>query len=43
MSEISTPYTQASTFTTVAGNEAFMLVDKIKKYDTAGLISFLWE
>ena len=41
MSETSTPYTPASTSTTVAGNEMVSLADKIKKYDTEGLISFL--
>src|SRR5947207_15957711 len=41
MSETSTPYTPASTSTTVAGNETVSLADEIKKYDTEGLISFL--
>ncbi len=41
MSETSTPYTLASTFTTVAGNEMVSLVDEIKKYDMAKLIDFL--
>src|SRR6266542_5163019 len=41
MSETSTPYTPASTSTTVARNETVSLADKIKKYDTAKLIEFL--
>jgi hypothetical protein len=41
MSETSTPYTTASTSTTVAGNETVSLADEIKKYDTAKLIEFL--
>src|SRR5581483_8763392 len=41
MSETSTPYTPASTSTTVAGNETVSLADEIKKYDTEKLISFL--
>src|ERR1044071_6381462 len=41
MSETSTPYTPASTSTTVAGNETVSLADEIKKYDTAKLIEFL--
>src|SRR5579859_160505 len=41
MSETSTPYTPASTSTTVAGNETVSLADEIKKYDTAKLIDFL--
>ena len=41
MSETSTPYTPASTSTTVAGNETVSLADEIKKYDTEGLVSFL--
>src|ERR1043166_3608922 len=41
MSETSTPYTPASTSTTVAGNETVSLADDIKKYDTAKLIDFL--
>jgi hypothetical protein len=40
MSETSTPYTPASTSTTVAGNETVSLADEVKKYDTEGLISF---
>ena len=40
-SETSTPYTPASTSTTVAGNETVSLADEIKKYDTAKLIDFL--
>ncbi|PKC58780.1 hypothetical protein RhiirA1_427463 [Rhizophagus irregularis] len=43
MSETSTPYTPASTSTTVAGNETVSLADEIKKYDTEKLISFLQE
>src|SRR6266542_5340568 len=43
MSETSTPYTSASTSTTVAGNETVSLADEIKKYDTAKLIEFLQE
>jgi hypothetical protein len=38
MSETSTPYTPASTSTTVAGNET---ADEIKKYKSAELIEFL--
>ncbi|PKC58454.1 hypothetical protein RhiirA1_59041 [Rhizophagus irregularis] len=41
MSETSTPYTPASTSTSVAGNESVSLADDIKKYDTAKLIDFL--
>jgi hypothetical protein len=41
MSETSTPYTPASTSTTVAGNETVSLADEIKKYDTDKLIDFL--
>ena len=41
MSKTSTPYTPASTSTTVAGNETVSLADEIKKYDTAKLIDFL--
>ena len=41
MSETSTPYTPASTSTTVAGNESVSLADEIKKYDTAKLIEYL--
>ncbi|GBC19011.2 hypothetical protein GLOIN_2v1725482 [Rhizophagus irregularis DAOM 181602=DAOM 197198] len=41
MSETSTPYTPASTSTTVAGNETVLLADEIKKYDTAKLIEYL--
>jgi len=41
MSETSTPYTPASTSTTVAGNETVSLADEIKKYDTVKLIDFL--
>jgi hypothetical protein len=40
-SETSTPYTPASTSTTVAGNESVSLADEIKKYDTAKLIEYL--
>ena len=40
-SETSTPYTPAFTSTTVAGNETVLLANKIKKYDTEGLVSFL--
>jgi hypothetical protein len=40
-SETSTPYTPASTSTTVAGNETVSLADEIKKYKTAELIDFL--
>src|SRR5581483_10118959 len=40
-SETSTPYTPASTSTTVAGNETVSLADEIKKYDTAKLIEYL--
>jgi len=40
-SETSTPYTPASTSTTVAGNELVSLADEIKKYDTAKLIEYL--
>ncbi|POG58031.1 hypothetical protein GLOIN_2v1734289 [Rhizophagus irregularis DAOM 181602=DAOM 197198] len=40
-SETSTPYTPASTSTTVAGNETVSLADEIKKYDTVKLIEFL--
>ena len=43
MSETSTPYTPASTSTTVAGNETVSLADEIKKYDTAKLIEYLQE
>jgi len=43
MSETSTPYTPASTSTTVAGNETVSLADEVKKYDTGALISFLQE
>ena len=41
MSETSTPYTPASTSTTVAGNETVSLANEIKKYDTTKLIDFL--
>src|SRR3954470_15152689 len=41
MSETSTPYTPASTSTTVAGNETVSLADEIKKYDTEKLIEYL--
>jgi hypothetical protein len=41
MSETSTPYTTASTSTTVAGNESVSLADEVKKYDTAKLIEYL--
>ena len=41
MSETSTPYTPASTSTTVVGNETVSLADEIKKYDTVKLIEFL--
>src|SRR5436305_10202885 len=43
MSETSTPYTPASTSTSVAGNEKVSLADEVKKYDTGALISFLQE
>ena len=43
MSETSTPYTPASTSTTVVGNETVSLADKIKKYDMAKLIEYLQE
>ncbi|CAG8807807.1 16531_t:CDS:2, partial [Dentiscutata erythropus] len=42
-SETSTPYTPASTSTSVAGNETVSLADEIKKYDMAKLIDFLQE
>src|ERR1043165_3359196 len=41
MSETSTPYTPASTSTTVAGNETVSLADEIKKYKTEALIEYL--
>ena len=41
MSETSTPYTPASTSTTVAGNETVSLADEIKKYDTTKLVDLL--
>ena len=41
MSETSTPYTPASTSTTVAGNETVSLADEIKKYKTKELIDYL--
>src|SRR3954468_8949749 len=41
MSETSTPYTPASTSTTVAGNETVSLADEIKKYKTEVLIKYL--
>ncbi|RGB37321.1 hypothetical protein C1646_757095 [Rhizophagus diaphanus] len=41
MSETSTPYTPASTSTTVAGNETVSSADEIKKYKTKELIDFL--
>ncbi|GBC14895.1 hypothetical protein GLOIN_2v1695250 [Rhizophagus irregularis DAOM 181602=DAOM 197198] len=41
MSETSTPYTPASTSTSVAGNETVALADEIKKYKTEALIDFL--
>ncbi|GES93752.1 hypothetical protein GLOIN_2v1695250 [Rhizophagus clarus] len=41
MSETSTPYTPASTSTTVAGNETVSLADEIKKYKTEPLIEYL--
>ncbi len=41
MSETSTPYTPASTSTSVAGNETVSLADEIKKWDTEKLIEFL--
>ncbi|POG83187.1 hypothetical protein GLOIN_2v1761216 [Rhizophagus irregularis DAOM 181602=DAOM 197198] len=41
LSDITTPYTPASTSTSVAGNESVSLADDIKKYDTAKLIDFL--
>src|SRR3954452_17076147 len=40
-SETSTPYTPASTSTTVAGNETVSLANDIKKYKTEALIDFL--
>ncbi|GES98251.1 hypothetical protein GLOIN_2v1709121 [Rhizophagus clarus] len=40
-SETSTPYTPASTSTTVAGNETVSLADEIKEYNTAKLIEYL--
>ena len=40
MSETSTPYTPASTSTSVTGNETVTLAADIKKYDTAKLIDF---
>ncbi|GBB97990.1 hypothetical protein RclHR1_03110022 [Rhizophagus clarus] len=40
-SETSTPYTPASTSTTVAGNETVSLADEIKKYKTEALIEYL--
>ncbi|CAB4406103.1 unnamed protein product [Rhizophagus irregularis] len=43
MSETSTPYTPASTSTTVAGNETVSLADEIRKYKTKELINFLRE
>ncbi len=43
MFETSIPYTPASIFTTVAGNETVSLADKIKKYDMTKLIDFLCE
>jgi len=43
MSETSIPYTPASTFTTIAGNETVLLADEIKKYDMAKLIEYLQE
>ena len=39
--ETSTPYTPASTSTTVARNETVTLAEEVKKYDTAKLIEFL--
>src|ERR1043165_5862737 len=41
MSETSTPYTPASTSTSVAGNETVSLADEIKKYKTEALIEYL--
>ena len=41
MSKTSTPYTPASTSTTVAGNETVSLAEEIKKYKTEALIDFL--
>ncbi|GBC10467.1 hypothetical protein RclHR1_09650009 [Rhizophagus clarus] len=41
MSKTSTPYTPASTSTTVTGNEMFSLADEIKKYKMKELIDFL--
>src|SRR3954451_2462254 len=41
MSETSTPYTPASTSTTVAGNETVSLANDIKKYKTKKLTDFL--
>src|ERR1051325_2568438 len=40
-SETSTPYTPASTSTTVAGNETVSLAEEIKKYKTEALIEYL--
>ena len=40
-SETSTPYTPASTSTTVVGNETVSLADEIKKYKTEALIEYL--
>ena len=42
MSETNAP---ASTFTSITapGNDSLTLADKVKKYDTTGLISFLQE
>ena len=41
MSKTSTPYTPASTSTTVAGNETVSLAEVIKKYKTEALIEYL--
>ena len=43
MSETSTPYTPASTFTTVTENEMILLANKIKKYDITKLVDLLRE
>ncbi len=42
MSETNTPASTSTSLTTT-GNETVSLADEIKKYDTAGLISFLQE
>ena len=40
MSETNTPASTSTSLTTT-GNEIVLLADEVKKYDTAGLISFL--